>query len=520
MITRTASMVYSLKKNLLLVLLFSVVPYISAAPFNFNGLIGVDYQPNHYAGKVPLNNHDVFVVGNNTAGTPITNVYTELVQLKEAGFNTVRSYQTTVFSWVEIINQAHALGMKVIYEAAIPQRPADSLYNGACPFHRKNQNAIPCAQETLNAVITQVTKQVFDETVILVFAGHENYCEAGNTKSPCNNPATSNVTYLTSAVNALQSTLAAAGLTTPVSSALVSGNLVTPSMAISNDMMTLIDSYSPDAPLAFDPYPFQWGVQANKAVWTPPLASIVQSNNSLAWDYIHVVGSSNPKALPTASKQPFYTAGRVLLAAETGWATAGKNPSDDQCNTPGPCVPSVANASTYYKALYQSNTANFVATSGYSMGVLAFEAYDEPNKGSSSTEGHYGLFDSNCQQKAAGLVPKNQMVSSLGCQGFSKGSLLTIVGGFGHPHTIVIRQKNPITGKDASITATGQDREGPLDAKWPQYLVFPGATITIRGNPSCTKTVNSIDSAGHITFYPPNPSGCNCPNDGLSNCYY
>ncbi|MDF1930245.1 hypothetical protein PGH45_09475 [Legionella pneumophila] len=112
------------------------------------------------------------------------------------------------------------------------------------------------------------------------------------------------------------------------------------------------------------------------------------------------------------------------------------------------------------------------------------------------------------------------MVSALGCQGFSKGSLLTIVG-FGHPYTLVIKQKNPATGKEISITTKNTGKAGPLaDAPWPQYLVFPGATITIRGNPSCTKEVSSIDSAGHITFSPPNPSGCNCPNDGNSNCYY
>lgn len=508
-------MLYQFKKLLFLCVFFFWVAEVFAA-FNFNGLIGVDYQPNHYAGNVPLNNHDVFIVGNNSQGTPITNVYVELAQLKEAGFSTVRSYQTTIYSWVDIINQAHALGMKVIYEAVIPQQPADSPYSGgSCPVPPANQDYIPCAQATLNAVISQVTQPIFNDTVVLVLAGHENYCEAGNTISPCNNPVTSNIVYLTSAVNALKSTLTTAGLATPVSSALVSGNLVTPSVAISNDMITLANSYSADAPLAFDPYPFQWGVAANQAVWVPPLATTVQPNNSLAWDYIHVVGSANPPALPAAAQQPFYTPGRVLLAAETGWATAGTT-TEYACNSPGPCVPSVANAAAYYTALYQANTSNFVANSGYSIGVLAFEAYDEPNKGSSSAEGHYGLFDSNCTQKAAGLVPTNKLVSATGCQGFSRGSLLTIVG-FAHPYTLIIKQKNPTTGSEVSATLNSDGKQSSLPgAPWPQYLVFPGATITIRGNPSCTSTVQSIDSAGHITF----AGKCNCPNDKLSNCYY
>ncbi|KTC72399.1 Glycosyl hydrolases family 17 [Legionella birminghamensis] len=497
--------------NKLPVFLLSYSAAVSA--FNFNHLVGVDYQPNHYAGNVALNNHDVFIVGNDGAGTPISNVYMELLQLREAGFSTVRSYQTTIYSWAEIINQAHALGMKVIYEAVIPQQPADSPVSGACPVPSAGQGYIPCAQATLNAVIARVGKSVFNDTVILVFAGHENYCEAGNVIPPCNNPGVSNITYLTSAVTALQSSLTAAGLATPVSSALVSGNLVTPSVAITNDMITLANSYSPTAPLAFDPYPFQWGVPVASSVWTPPLSTNNQAQNSLAWDYLRVVGSANPPALPAAAQQPFYTPGRVLMSAETGWATAGST-GEYACNSPGPCAPSVANAAAYYQALYQAGTANFVAASGYAIAVLAFEAYDEPNKGSTSAEGHYGLFDANCVQKAAGMVPVNKIVSSKACQGYSNGSLLTIVG-FGHPYTLAIRQTNPATGVPVTITASSAGKPGPSDATWPQYLLFPGATITIRGTPSCTSTVQSIVN-GHITF-----SGtCNCPNDNLNNCYY
>lgn len=483
---------------------------------SFVGLVGVDYQPNHYPGGNALNFHDVFYVGTSQSQGAISNVYAELVQLKEAGFNTVRSYQTTDYSWIEIINQAHVLGMKVIYEAVIPQQPQDSPYSGGCPVAPANQDYIPCAQSLLNSIITQVTQPVFDDTVILVFAGHENYCEAGNVIAPCNNPVTSNVAYLTSAVSALQSTLTTAGLTTPVGSALVSGNLTTPSVAIANDMQLLINSYSPTAPLAFDPYPFQWGVTPSLSVWNTPFdLSKVQSNDSLAWDYIQIVGSASPPALPVAPTQPFYVAPRPILMAETGWATEGTT-AEYACNQPGPCAPSVANASIFYQALYQVGTSNFISSSGYPAGVLAFEAYDEPNKGSTSAEGHYGLFDFNCNQKAAALVPVNTMVSSTGCQGFSAGALFTVVG-FAHPYTMHIDQTNPTTGKDASITISSSGNPGPIaDAQWAKYLVFPGATITIRGNPSCTSVVQSINSSQQITF----SGACNCPNDNLNNCYY
>ena len=508
-----------LKLILAFIMSCSSVSIAEATPSPFDKLIGVDYQPNHYASTNKFNFHDVFYVGNNSAGTPISNVYRELEQLKAAGFTTVRSYQTEVYSWVDIINQAHALGMKVIYEAVIPQLQVDEAYSyGGCPVAPGSQNYIPCAQATLNEIITQVSKPVFDSTVILVLAGHENYCDGTlpPPQSQCIQGST-NIAYLVSAVGALKTTLANASLLTPVSSALVSGNLTTPSAPIAVDMQTLINSYSADAPLAFDPYPFQWGVVPQTAVFAPPLATTIQPNDTLAWDYLNVVGTSAPApvSLPTTAAQSFYTPGRVLLAAETGWATQGTT-AEYACNVPGPCAPSVANAVTYYQSLYQiTNASNFVVNSGYPIGVLAFEAYDEPTKDSSNAEGNYGLFDTNCNQKAAGLVPNNTMVSAPGCQGYANGSLLTLVG-FGHPYTINIVQNNPVTGNNASITLTGTGNPGPLGSSdWPQFLVFSGATITIRGNPSCTSTVTNISSAQIITF-----SGtCNCSNAD-NNCYY
>lgn len=521
-------MIFPLKKHLLFVPLIFTIPYAFAT--SFDGLIGVDYQPDHYANPNQLNFHDVFIVGsltpaltNQAAPIPITNVFVELAQLKAAGFNTVRSYQTVDYAWVDIINQANRLGMKVIYEADIPQQTIDSPYVGGCPTPPANQDYIPCAQTVLNTVINTVTPEVFQNTVILVFAGHENYCNTGNNIAPCT--GVSNIPYLTNAVTSLKTTLTNAGVTTPVGSAMLSEVFTTSDPGIISDMETLVNSYSPGAPLAFDPYPFQWGVTPASAVWLQPLSMTTQLSNSLAWDYLTVVGSANPPAMPTATAQSFYTpAGRTLLSAETGWATQGTT-AEYACNSPGPCVPNIPNASTYYQALYQqSNAYNFVATSAYPIGVLAFEAYDEPNKAITSptttAEAHYGLFDSNCVQKAAGLVPNNIMVPDTACQGFSGGALLTIVG-FQHPYTLIIKQTNPVTNKSADITATSNGIAGPLaDAQWPRYLVFPGAKITIRGSNSCTSTVESISAPPQTITFSSIQTGCNCPSDGFNNCYY
>lgn len=473
---------------------------------SFNQLIGVDYNPNHYTNNYPFNFHDVFFTG--TSNNPAaTNVYAELQQLQNAGFTTVRSYQTEPYSWIDIINQAHALGMQVVYEAVIPQLPADTNYPD-CPLGP--QDYIPCAQATLNAVINAVTPAVFNSTVNLMFAGHENYCNAGNTTPPCT--GTSNIAYLTSAVTALQSTLTAQGLSTPVSSALVSGNLVTPSPAIAADMQTLINSYSADAPLAFDPYPFQFGVSpVSGAVWSQPLSSTVQLTNSLAWDYIQVVGSTTPPALPAASPQPFYTAGRVLMTAETGWATAGTT-SGYACNSPGPCAPSVPNATAYFQSLYQLNTTNFVKNSGYNIAVLAFEAYDEPAKPGPTAEQSYGLFDSNCVQKANGMVPNNAAVSATGCQGFTQGTLLSIFGTI--PPTPQASFNVQITYSSAQHPAinatipanTGASPDISTVTPWPQFLIYQGAEITVSNlsnTQSCTTTATTVTALPPaITFSP------------------
>ena len=118
------------------------------------------------------------------------------------------------------------------------------------------------------------------------------------------------------------------------------------------------------------------------------------------------------------------------------------------------------------------------------------------------------------------MVPDNHTTTLTGCQGFVGGALMTVVG-FGHPYTLIIQQTNPVTGQRADITATSNGIRGPLaDAPWPMYLVFPKAKITIRGANSCTSTVGAITAPPqHITFSSVT-TGCNCPSDGLNNCYY
>lgn len=436
------------------------------------GIIGIDYQPNHYPAGHVFNEHDVFFVGTNSSGDAVSNIYAELQQLKAAGFTHVRSYQTEPYAWIDLINQANALGLSVIYEAVIPQ-------NGSTAN-------ITNATDTLTDVVNEVGISVFSDTVVLVLAGHENY-------------SSSDVTYLTTAISQLQSTLSTLGVSSiPVGTALVSGDLVTPSST--TDMQTLITASSAEAPLGFDPYPFQWGVTpADEA------ASSAALTNSIAWDYAKV------------EAQSFYTSGKPILMAETGWATQGTGEwAGYYCygNTTNPCEPSVSNTASYLQAVY-----SFVKNQSNNASVLVFEAYDEPAKSPThpdNAENYYGLFDSDCTLKSSNtnLLPNTAFVTGTtqGCQGFTSGTTFTVSGTQNGnatnqpPFTVMITQTNPVTSADASFSATipNADRTDTSVNPWPRFLLFDGATVEIAGvtsGASCSFTATL--SSGVITWSTP-----------------
>lgn len=455
------------------------------------GLIGVDYQPNHYdpANHI-FNTNDVFYAGMSGSGRSVSNVYLELAQLKAAGFTVVRSYQVAAYSWIDLIKQANALGLSVIYEAPIP-------FNG-------NQASIDSAIQVLNHVIEAVGVTIFQKTVVMVFAGHENYDSKNN-----------NIQYLTSAIQQIQAALANKGVpSVPVGTALVSGNLVTPDKQIIADMQMLINTSSASAPLGFDPYPFQYGV-------TPPdeAASNATLENSIAYDY------------GRAKDQPFYQAPKPILMAETGWATAGDPRYNDYaCSILGTCQPNIASAAEYLQDLY-----DFVRKPGNTSSALVFEAYDEPAKATpaANLENHYGIFDADCTLKGnnSNLLPNTGFdpATNVGCHGFTKGSMFSVAGTQPDPDaktsqppfTVEIQQINPTTNMDASISVKVPtlDRTDTSVHPWPHFLLFDGASIKITGitsGASCrfTAKVTATPTGGAIAW-----TTVNCTNPSYTvNC--
>lgn len=445
--------------------------------------IGVDYAPNHYPDGIAnlFNTQSIFY----TAGNPATtNIYAELVQLKEAGFQSVRMYgDLPAANWIETINQASALDMFVVYEALIPEGGSST--------------DIAAAQAELTAVITAVGSAKFSATVLLVFAGHENY---DNT----------NEAYLQSAVAALQSTLEQNNASSvPVSIAFISEDLTSSDPHIIADMGLLIQSFGDEAPIAMDTYPYQWGIP------NPDSVTSVATEQSIAWNYATIAAKPYATA-PNPTIPP-----RTLLMAETGWAGAISTlpsppppyyyPVGYACASGSPpygaCQTGITPfAETYYPLLYA-----FVNDPANSSGLLAFEAYDEPSKdlvNANSAENFYGVFDSNCNQKAAALVPNNIMVTEAGCQGYTDGALLVVFGtttpGNPQPAFTVV---NTLPSMTVNVP--------PTVSTWPFLLVYNGASITITGvahTCSFGATIVSASPNNYIQF----TSTATCAGLGVS----
>ena len=393
--------------------------------------------------------------------------------------------------------------MNVVYEVSIPQ-------GGSCnPSLPPSNSSTTTGQgiQILNSVIRQVSPTQFKQTVTLVFAGHENY-----------DGTATGATYLECAITQIQKDLINVGVNLgsssdiPVTPAFRADDVVNPvpSQSIVNGILT---TGVPAAPISFDTYPVQWGVPYVNAV------TDVSTANSVAWDYLQI---ANQNYTPTP---PF------TLIAETGWvtnalATNPLAPNTYACSPPsspysgGPCDFGITpQATTYLPAIY-----TFINTLSNNSSVLIFEAYDEPTKGTptSNAENYYGVFDSNCNLKGPNnlsLIPNQAFdpANQLGCQGFTSGALIPVLiytGTQTAQFTVQITQINPMTSQDASMTVVVpvQDRTD-IATPWPYFVIYNNAQLVITGSTTgqtCTTTATVV--AGTPTFTSAAP--CNCTYQG------
>lgn len=360
-----------------------------------------------------------FLLGGN-----VPTIYHDLQQLKAAGFDGVRLYEVNPTVVIPTILAAHQLGMSVELEAfvALPGVSQAQLFTDLVNIG-PGQSGGAGTEGQLQQLyydINIVGAQVFKSTVPLVFFDHEQISDANS------------ITNLQFGINAtralLKKVLGATG-GPAVTTAFKADQIASPAQAYHAQLAPLITTIQLDkhAPIAYDPYPFQWDNQ-HYSVSTPypsnspgnvpnayPQApgggdityydsgtggtftvdqtvagkstgsTYANIQYSLQWmvDRVNWLWNNPSQAGPGTTYQ---------LIAETGWASAGNYPSPQ-----GPITGSVASAAAYY---------NTLAADGFALGsgtgkvpAIYFEAYDEPLKDPATdtaltmtSENHYGIY--------------------------------------------------------------------------------------------------------------------------------
>jgi len=299
-------------------------------------VFGADYSPGHYPdGDFRLNETE-------------NGLLTELLQLRAAGFNSVRLYQQPPKVWVPTIKTANQLVMSVIYQvAACQNHPITKVCCGPPTSNNKCPPVSPRMTITelvnreknvLKAVIQDVTEDVFTETVNLIFVSNEKLftCDTCANGGPGNN-----ANDLVQAIKDIQAIADPLGI--PVSFS-IQGDVI---LKVNDPgRVELVNALEADAPIGVNIYPFQWGVPVEKAV--------SGENQPMSIDWY----------LSQLESIPEYT-GHEFWIAETGWATMGTNPEYAcECCTKlrkGPCDPGIQPATSFLKDLdgyVQNNNVN------------------------------------------------------------------------------------------------------------------------------------------------------------------
>jgi hypothetical protein len=426
-------------------------------------LIDTSFQ-NSLATDFPLDPAKYGTYVNYLVGNPYITVMNDLEQLQAAGFNGVRLYDDVPSLNIAVIEDAHQLTLAghpfyVEYEVTAPDLSnAPYLGQGSVQdrinalYKTETNTGVKGTTEggfqILHYVINIVGPQVFAQTVPVVYFTHENLLSNAGPGDTLTDQNTS-VPLLRWGVNALRQMLAKelAGNTSPaVTSPILSGQVVQVSLLDYPEISKFIHTVQtdPDAPIAYDNYPYQW---ANRYYNVNPTYPELMGKAPYVNNPQFVIANAYPEnvnnlpggqkgtayydATWTATAKPWTTGtlpndfvpnpgftvadsvtdgalkfsmqwvvDRVnwiyghlegkpsnqanQLVAETGWAT-------DQLYTDGAgkVVPGNLNhAQQYYDTLKNMNFKVGNAP------IMYFEAYDEPLK-TPNVRSNFGMFSEN-----------------------------------------------------------------------------------------------------------------------------
>lgn len=406
-----------------------------------------------------------------------TSVPLDFQQMQEAGFQTVRAYGDSAKVWIAMINEANTLGLNVVYTVALCGSDIDNadhccMTGTACaPGAAKFYDLLDFAKIQLAQVIDEVGVQKFQTVVKLVLVGNEALV--------ANAAGHENTADLVNAIIAIKALLTTKGITLgdgngngmDISTCVQIGQMSLPAGA------TLVQEFTPGAPVVENIYPFQFG--------------------DLPTDLSKIEGRFT--ALRAAyPSHPF-------MLGETGWPTQGTYTDSGGHTFTG----TLADAEQYYQVLYPYLRSAQIPT-------LIFEVYDQPSKVTSdstlsNSEQNYGVFHTDSTMKAAtnvmfpnaGYVQKPiYNTAAAGVFTFIGNSVSAggVVTSF-TPKAITIALTNP---NGFTLTRTyapfAMKTSATADQMvWPSVNLYAGSTAAISfaddfGNHiACTNTVASIN---------------------------
>jgi exo-beta-1,3-glucanase (GH17 family) len=450
------------QKWLLCLLLGFFISANALASTNGLALHGVDYAPSHYPQGDLRNNESQ------------ANVYAELKQLHDAGFNMVRLYGNNAVTWLAVIDAANQLGMQVVYQVALCESNARNQCVNSHPPTTYGQIETAALSQLQN-IINAAGQTAFKKAVKLVIVGNEILWQ---------DEKKTNAAKIVGSINKVKTLLDNSNLSSiPLTVSLQADVWVQSNLPGRKSIAAALPAGSP---IAINVYPFQW------------MATVTESMDP---SYVHSV-----PYYVTSIKTQY---GRPVIISETGWASKGKY-VDGNNHATG----SVKDAAAFYPKVYSYATQNSIPT-------LVFMAYDTPTKSLSnsnmSSEDFYGAFNDECQLKGKTFVPNQSYKKAPACN--NKQSLFTFVGmspSGQKPFTITVQRGSKKTPEIYTITVPTENRANAQTTPWPTIVLQVGDKVTLKGshNNSCTNTVKSVALTSHRggSWQSQHPNGCTASN--------
>ncbi len=202
-------------------------------------------------------------------GNPEVTIYNDLKKLKAQGFKGVRLYASDPKTYVNTIQSAYDLGMKVYLTVDVPdlsnwplkdmKARRNDLFN-ILTRQGPDEGSLQC----LHYIISVVGKSVFSATVPLVFFGNEKLLQPKSLQGKDYTDANCTVPELRWGINLTRALLAGELQNEPhpaVTTAILAGQITQVSLGVHTGVAKLVETIRHDsrAPISYTVYPFQWG---------------------------------------------------------------------------------------------------------------------------------------------------------------------------------------------------------------------------------------------------------------------